>query len=166
MPQKLILIHLKDDAVKGVYRPLFERDLITKLSKELKGLGHKSITRKYQRIFIEIDSNSKVKEIKEKLLSIKEINYFCFPKKLTNKIEEIKQHSLVLLKSSKASSFKPKIKLVYKAYPIKAKELTKEIGNYLIKQSKKTLDFIDPETTIYIEIMENASYAYDTVYKQ
>ena len=165
MHKNIILIHLKDEAAKGVYRPLFERNFIQKLSAILKGLNHKSIRRKYQRIFIDLDSKSDIENIKKKLLSLNEINYFCFPEIASSKIEEIKKASLSSLLASNAKSFKPKIKISYKAFPFSSKKLTKDIGDYLIKKTDKTLDFIEPETIIYIEILENSSLIYNIIYK-
>ena len=163
--EDLILIHISPEAVKGYYRPLFERNFIQKLSKELQGLGHKSIRRKYQRIFIDLNQNSKISSIKEKLSSMKEINYFCFPKKINNSIKEIEKAALNILESSKIKSFKPKIKISYRASPLNVSEFTKNLGNYLIKKTNKILDFIEPDVTIYIEVLENATYIYDMVYK-
>ncbi len=165
MPQNLVLVHIKEETVKGMYRPLFERNLVTKLSKELKGLGHKSIKKQYQRIFIELDTQSKIAAIKEKLLNIKEINYFCFPEKIKNNFEEIKSVCLKMLESSKAKSFRPKIKITYKAYPARANEATEELGSYLARKTNKILDFVDAELIMYVEIMENAAYVYNTIYK-
>jgi len=163
MTLKLILIHPSEEAVKGTYRPLFERNLIIKLSNELKGLSHKSIKKKYQRIFIELDNNSKIDKIKSKLKKIPEIGYFSFPIKTLPTLEKIKETSLELLNSSKGSSFRPKVK-VYKQFKIKATELTKIMGDYLMKSSNKTLDFIESEITIYIEVVENAAYIYSKRY--
>ncbi len=166
MSQKIILLHIKDQAAKGTYRPLYERNLVTKLSKELKGLGHKSVRRKYQRIFIDINSDSKLQDIKEKLLSMKEINYFCFPIAIKNNLEEIKETCFKILNASDAKSFKPKIKISCRSFPLTVKDLTSELGSYFMKKTKKVLDFIEPEITIYVEVTENASYIYDAIYKQ
>ena len=103
--------------------------------------------------------------MKEKLLHIPEINYFCFPEKIKNDFENIKTACLKMLTSSRAQSFRPKVKVSYKAYPARANEVTEELGDYLAVQTKKVLDFVDAELTISVDILENAAYVYETIYK-
>ena len=58
------------------------------------------------------------------------------------------------------TSFYIKVKRSYKKFPLKSMEISKEVGTHLGKVKGKIVDFVTPEITLFIEIVENGAYVY------
>jgi tRNA uracil 4-sulfurtransferase len=154
------VIHYAEVAIKGKNRPLFERILADNISKAVKGLKANGIKRRYGRLILNLKEDSEIEKIEKKLQKTPGISSFSPALKTTHDLNDLKQTALKILQESQAKSFYIKPKRSHKQFPMKSPELARELGKFLGEKTQKTIDFIEPETTIFLEVVENGTYIY------
>ncbi len=154
------VIHYAEVAIKGKNRPVFERILAENITKAVKGLKTEGIKRRYGRLILNLKKDSNIEEIQEKLSKIPGISSFSPALKTNHDLENIKELALKLLQESPAKSFYIKAKRSHKQFPMKSPELARELGSHLAEKTSKIVDFVEPELTIFLEIVENGTYVY------
>ena len=160
MKPDCFVVHYAEIAIKGKNRPLFERILIENIRKSIKGLKALGVRRRYGRLIVELKEDSKLEEIEEKLKKIPGISSFSPALKTNHDLDKIKEASLILMQEATETSFYIKVKRSYKKFPLKSMEISKEVGTHLGKVKGKIVDFVTPEITLFIEIVENGAYVY------
>ncbi|MBT3262627.1 tRNA 4-thiouridine(8) synthase ThiI [Candidatus Woesearchaeota archaeon] len=160
MKPDCFVVHYAEIAIKGKNRPLFERILIENIRKSIKGLKALGVRRRYGRLIVELKEDSKLEEIEEKLKKIPGISSFSPALKTNHDLDKIKDASLILMQEATETSFYIKVKRSYKKFPLKSMEISKEVGTHLGKVKGKIVDFVTPEITLFIEIVENGAYVY------
>jgi tRNA uracil 4-sulfurtransferase len=154
------VIHYAEIAIKGKNRPLFERILADNIAKAVKGLKANGIKRRYGRLILNLKEDSEIEKIEKKLAKTPGISSFSPALKTNHDLEKIKETALKILKESKAKSSYIKPKRSHKQFPMKSPELARELGKFLAEKTEKTIDFIEPETTLFLEVVENGTYLY------
>jgi len=160
MKPDCFVVHYAEIAIKGKNRPLFERILIENIRKSIKGLKALGVRRRYGRLIVGLKEDSKLEEIEEKLKKIPGISSFSPALKTNHDLDKIKDASLILMQEATETSFYIKVKRSYKKFPLKSMEISKEVGTHLGKVKGKIVDFVTPEITLFIEIVENGAYVY------
>ena len=163
MKPEYFVVHYAEVAIKGKNRPLFERILIENISKSIKGLKANGVKRKYGRIIVNLKEDSKIEEIKEKLSKVPGISSYSPALKSTHETKDMAKKAINLLKKPK--SFYIKVKRSYKQHPLKSLEIAKEVGTIVSLEKNIPVDFIEPETTITIEVIESGTYIYTEKYQ-
>ncbi len=160
MKPDCFVVHYAEIAIKGKNRPLFERILIENIRKSIKGLKALGVRRRYGRLIVELKEDSKLDEIEQKLKKVPGISSFSPAIKTNHELDKIKDASLILMQEATENSFYIKVKRSYKKFPLKSMEISKEVGTHLGKVKGKIVDFVTPEITLFIEIVENGAYVY------
>jgi len=160
MKPDCFVVHYAEIAIKGKNRPLFERILIENIRKSIKGLKALGVRRRYGRLIVELKEDSKLEEIEKKLKKVPGISSFSPAIKTNHDMNKIKDASLTLMQEATETSFYIKVKRSYKKFPLKSMEISKEVGTHLGKLKGRIVDFVTPEITLFIEIVENGAYVY------
>ena len=157
-----IIIHYAEIAIKGNNRPWFEKLLITNIQKHLQGLSFGKVKRIFGRLVIQPSSltESDVKEYTKRLSNIFGISSFSFACSIKQDLEEMKRTISKLIEDSPAKTVRVLTKRSNKNFPINSVQINKELGDYLIKNHQKTIDLVDAELSIHIEIVDNFCYIY------
>ena len=158
MKPEYFVVHYAELAIKGKNRPLFERILIENITKSIKGLKADGVKRKYGRIIVNLKEDSKIEEIKEKLSKVPGISSYSPALKSSHETKDMAKKALELLKESK--SFYIKVKRSFKQHPLKSLEIAKEVGTIIFEKTSVPVDFVEPEITIFLEVIESGTYIY------
>ncbi len=162
MKPNYFIVHYAEIAIKGKNRPLFERTLIENITKSIKGLKANGVKRKYGRIIVYLKEDSQIDKIKEKLGKVPGISSYSPALKSTHETKDMAEKALTLL--NKPQSFYIKVKRSFKKHPLKSMEIAKEVGTEIFNQTNLPADFVDPEVTITLEVVENGTYIYTEKY--
>ncbi|GEM_PF-4656800 len=152
------IIHLTEEATKGTYRPAAESKAKQAIQSAISGIEYKSIRRKYQRIFIMVTPETDISKLKEILLTIPSIASFGMATKAP--AEKGRDTAQAVLEASDASSFRVKVKISDRQHKRSLDETTQDLSKELAQRTNKTIDFINPKITLYVEILENGWYCY------
>ncbi len=158
MKPEYFVVHYAEVAIKGKNRPLFERILIENITKSIKGLKANGVKRKFGRIIVNLKEDSEIEKIKQKLSKVPGISSYSPALKSTHGTKDMAKKALGLIKKPK--SFYVKVKRSYKKHPLKSLEIAKEVGTIVSEETKVPVDFIEPETTIFLEVIESGTYIY------
>lgn len=155
-----IIIHYGEIAIKGKNRPYFERILLDNIRLHLKGLKYNILKKISGRFIIELNKESDLKELENKLKNIFGISYFAFAINSSQDIEDIKKNVSKLIEDNKAKTVRVLTKRSNKQFKLNSMDLNKLIGEYLIKNHNLTVDLIDAELSVWIEIVEKYCFIY------
>lgn len=158
MKPEYFVVHYAEVAIKGKNRPLFERILIENITKSIKGLRANGVKRKFGRIIVNLKEDSEIEKIKEKLSKVPGISSYSPALKSTHETKDMAKKALELI--NKPKSFYIKVKRSYKKHPLKSLEIAKEVGTIVSEETNIPVDFIEPETTVFLEVIESGTYIY------
>tara|TARA_Y100000310_G_scaffold343027_1_gene448812 strand:+ start:8134 stop:9297 length:1164 start_codon:yes stop_codon:yes gene_type:complete len=160
MKPEYYVVHYAEIAIKGKNRPLFERVLVENISKAVKSLKSQGVRRKYGRIILKLKEDSNVDEIEKRLRKIPGISYFSPAVKASHDVDDINKKCLEVLEGEDSGSFYIKAKRSYKNFFMKSPDLARKLGKNLSEKTKRAVDYIDPDITVFLEIVENCTYVY------
>lgn len=161
--KNLILIKYGELTTKKDNRNLFINMLCTNISKTLKDFDYKIIKNRV-RMFIEINEED-TDEIIKKLQKIFGIYSIVICDKVNNNIDEIGSKIVSVLNKKQFKTFKVETNRSNKNFYLTSLEVNKEIGAYILKHMKTSVDVHNPDILINIEIREDYTYIYLNEYK-
>lgn len=157
---EVIIVHYGEIGIKGKNRPWFERMLVEnikeKLGKEI------AVKRIFGRIIIfpEELTLQKKEEYASQLKQIFGISSFSFALSIKQDMDAIKEAVSALVKDEDKKTIRILTKRANKNFPLKSPDINKEVGNDIIKKYKKTIDYVDAELSVWIEIVDNYCFVY------
>jgi thiamine biosynthesis protein ThiI len=158
---KFIIVHYHEIALKGKNRIFFEKKLVSNIQKVLQNLEYDEIKRIYGRIIIKLNEKSDFAKIREKLLFVFGIAYFCEAWLSRSEIKILQENVLKLMRDKKFRSFKIQARRSQKEYPQTSQEVNEKIGTYVLKNLPNVkVDLENPELTCFIEITELGAFIY------
>lgn len=156
-----IIVHYAEIAIKGKNRPWFERLLIQNIAQQLRGM--KCIIKKvFGRILIEPPSLSEEEQAiyTERLQHVFGISDFSFVESIPQNIEAIKKTVSQHIPKYPAQTVRVLTKRSNKQFPLTSVDINRQIGELLIEKHNKTIDLVDADQNIYIEIAEKYCFVY------
>ncbi|MBT4576858.1 tRNA 4-thiouridine(8) synthase ThiI [Candidatus Woesearchaeota archaeon] len=163
MKPEYFVVHYNEIAIKGKNRPLFERTLIDNIIQSIKGLKANGVKRRYGRVIVNLKEDSQIEKIQEKLGKIPGISSYSPALKSTHETKDMAEKALKLLNEPK--SFYIKVKRSFKKHPLKSMDIAREVGTEIFNKTKLPADFVDPDITVFLEVVENGTYIYTEKFK-
>ena len=154
------VIHYGEIAIKGGNRPWFERMLIDNIRDKLKDLKYKELKKISGRFILELEKNSDLNEIEKRLKEVFGLSYFTFAISAKQEINSMKKAIEELIEDDDSKTVRVLTKRSNKQFQIKSEDVNKELGSYLIEKYNKTIDLVDAELSIWIEIVEKYCFVY------
>ncbi len=161
--EKVVLIKYGELTTKKGNRKFFINTLYQNLQKKLNNL-HVKISRDISRMYIEFEENE-LDVVLEKMNQVFGIHTYQVASKIPTNIEEIEKNIIELMKD-KTGTFKVDTKRSDKKFPVQSTEFSRQMGGVILKNnSSLSVDVHNPDTTLFIEILERFTYLYtDTFY--
>lgn len=157
-----VLIHYGELGLKGLNRPFFEKKLIENIESALKNIKYETIRKVQGRIILELNEKSDVKIIEEALKKVFGIAWFAQCKTTEassiEKIKELVRKNFPITAGTKA---RVSANRADKTLPYTSMEVNRELGAYLVKQFKAKISLEEPETTIFVEIVDGKAYVFN-----
>lgn len=169
--KKVLLVKYGEIALRGNNRYIFEENILSSIKRRIKGIGSKYIVIKEQgRLLVESENGDvDYEKIIPLLTKIFGIIGLCPCIKTENQdIENIKLLALKHMKEEfgdKKISFKVETKRADKRYPIESREVSSQIGDYLLSHMENLkVDVHIPDVKVNIEL-RNDAYIYSRIIK-
>lgn len=160
--EKVVLIKYGELTTKKGNRNFFIKTLYQNLQNKLEGL-HVKISRDISRMYIEFEE-SELDTVLSKINQVFGIHTYQVASKVPTNLDEIKENILELMKD-KTGTFKVETKRSDKNFPILSTEFSRQMGGLILKNnSNLSVDVHNPDTTLFIEILERFTYLYTDTY--
>lgn len=159
--ERFVIIHYHEIALKGKNRFFFEKKLASNIQKVLQNLEYGEVKRIFGRIIIRLNKKSDFAKIREKLMFVFGIAYFCEAWLSRPEIKILQENVLKLIRGKRFKSFKIKTRRSQKEFPLTSQEVNEKIGAYVLQNlSNVKVDLENPELTCFIEITEVGAFIY------
>lgn len=155
-----IVVHYGEIAIKGKNRPFFERALLENIREALKGCRYEELRKISGRFIIQLGKKPDAAAITNRLQKVFGISYFAFALSAKQSLENIKSVAAELVEKETAKTIRVLTKRSNKQFPMESPEINKEVGESLIKKFNLTVDLVDAELSLWIEIVERYVFLY------
>ena len=157
-PMFSILVHYSEIGLKKNNRSFFEKKFINNLSKHISELPHSKIKLVSARILIDNIDISKWSEYKKRLSYAMGLANATLMIKTNTDINEIKKAVEFLLINSSFETFRVTTKRHYKGFNKTSIQTNVDIGEYIQKKTKKSVNLSNADENFIIEILKDKSY--------
>jgi len=156
------IVHYSEIGLKGKNRPFFEKKLVENIKEALKNEVIKGVQRAHGRIVIDLDTRSDVTEIGSRLAKVFGIAWFS-PAYVTD--QEVSLISKTVLEKVKElikedTRIKVLVKRSDKGFPLTSMELSRDIGDQLVKRYNVGVSMKNPTLKVFIEIADGQPYIF------
>ncbi|MCI8608215.1 MAG: tRNA 4-thiouridine(8) synthase ThiI [Firmicutes bacterium] len=164
--QNILIVRCGEVALKGMNKPYFERMLVDRIRRNLKGFHGIDVKRSEGLIFVRAEKNLDIKEI------IKQISKVFGVASISQAVEapsnldaigaEAVQYMMGLIEEKGVKTFKVEAKRADKNFPVKSPEIGRIIGaKVLIGCKVLKVDVHQPDVLLHVDVRSDKSYIYD-----
>lgn len=159
MKPDYILIRMGELALKGKNRHLFEEQLRRNIRRSLRQFPKVVLKSTFGRLYIELNGTP-IEEVNERLRKVFGIISFSPTIRVENKMEEIKEAALSILRESKGvRTFKVSARRTDRTFPYNSMEIPHHVGGYILANMKGIkVDVHQPDMEILIEVREEGTF--------
>lgn len=160
MKADIILLKYGEISLKGLNRPMFERQLISNVAKALAPLGKFSVRKSQSTIYVEpLEDSADTELAVERLSKVFGIVNICPAVKCEKTIESIERTTLECLSQMdiKGKTFKVESKREDKQFPMNSPQICRHMGGVILKNTDGlSVDVHNPDILVQIEIRKEA----------
>ena len=160
MKADIILLKYGEISLKGLNRPMFERQLISNVAKALAPLGKFSVRKSQSTIYVEpLEDSADTELAVERLSKVFGIVNICPAVKCEKTIESIERTTLSCLSQMplKGKTFKVEAKREDKQFPMNSPQICRHMGGVILKNTEGlSVDVHNPDILVQIEIRKEA----------
>lgn len=160
MKADIILLKYGEISLKGLNRPMFERQLISNVAKALAPLGKFSVRKSQSTIYVEpLEDSADTELAVERLSKVFGIVNICPAVKCEKTIESIEKTTLECLSQMdiKGKTFKVESKREDKQFPMNSPQICRHMGGVILKNTAGlNVDVHNPDILVQIEIRKEA----------
>lgn len=160
MKADIILLKYGEISLKGLNRPMFERQLISNVAKALAPLGKFSVRKSQSTIYVEpLEDSADTELAVERLSKVFGIVNICPAVKCEKTIESIERTTLGCLSQMplKGKTFKVEAKREDKQFPMNSPQICRHMGGVILKNTEGlSVDVHNPDILVQIEIRKEA----------
>lgn len=160
MKADIILLKYGEISLKGLNRPMFERQLISNVAKALAPLGKFSVRKSQSTIYVEpLEDSADTELAVERLSKVFGIVNICPAVKCEKTIESIEKTTLECLSQMdiKGKTFKVESKREDKQFPMNSPQICRHMGGVILKNTDcLSVDVHNPDILVQIEIRKEA----------
>ena len=159
-----IIIHYDEITLKGGNRPFFERALVSNIREFIKEIKCDNTYKEGGKIIIGINKDTDLEKIKEILKNIPGISNFYFAVSEKKDLERINKKTVKLLqdylKTEDKKTFKIEARRSDKKFELKSPQINARVGEYVLENTKLTVDVHHPDIEVVVEIGQKNCYIY------
>lgn len=160
MKADIILLKYGEISLKGLNRPMFEKQLLANAAKALAPLGKFSIRKSQSTVYVEpLGDDIDMQAATERLSKVFGIVNICPAAKCQKTIEDIERTTLECLSQIdlNGKTFKVEAKREDKQFPMNSPQLCRHMGAVILKNTEGlSVDVHNPDILVQIEIRKEA----------
>lgn len=153
-----VLIRYGELSTKGKNRKDFTKRLLQNIKRMLKQWPDLQYTRTYDRIYIHLQGNEDIAELRRLLGMVFGISSFSFTEKVKADLETIEATALRMAQETELSTFKVITKRHDKTFPLNSDGINRAVAGVILKNTEHKVDVHNPDFKIRIEVHEDAAY--------
>jgi tRNA uracil 4-sulfurtransferase len=159
--KRTILIHYHEINLKGNNRAWFEAHLQQHVASLLKDLDYHSIQRFAGRLLIEMNPDSPIQEITNRLKMAFGVANLAAAFEVTATMESIQTGLLELIRDSSFRSFRIDARRGTKDFPLNSQELNQQLGAFVQEQTKAAVRLEGSDVVFFVEIVGARAFLYN-----
>lgn len=160
MKADIILLKYGEIALKGLNRPVFEKQLLKNVSNALAPIGNFSVKKSQSTIYVEpLDENSDTEAAAERLSKVFGIVNICPATACEKDMESIEKTTLKCLSQMalRGKTFKVEAKREDKQFPMNSPQICQHMGAVILKNTEGLkVDVHNPDILVQVEIRKKA----------
>ena len=151
--KRTILIHYHEINLKGNNRGWFEAHLQQHIVSLLKGLAYASVQRFAGRLLIELNSESPLEEITNRLKMVFGVANLAVAWEVAAEMESIQSGLLELVPSTSFRSFRIDARRGTKDFPLNSQQLNQQLGAFVQELTGADVRMENPDAVFFVEIV-------------
>ncbi len=160
MKADIILLKYGEISLKGLNRPMFEKQLLGNVAKALAPLGRFSVRKSQSTVYVEpLGDDIDMRAATERLSKVFGIVNICPAVKCQKTIEDIERTTLECLSQTdlNGKTFKVEAKREDKQFPMNSPQICRHMGGVILKNTDGlSVDVHNPDILVQIEIRKDA----------
>ena len=156
----IILLKYGEISLKGLNRPVFEKKLLSNITRALAPLGKFSVKRSQSTVYVEpLSKDIDMEKTVERLSKVFGIVNICPAVKCEKTIEAIEKTTIDALNQMEleGKTFKVEAKREDKQFPMNSPQICQHMGGVILKNTKGlSVDVHNPDILVQIEIRKDA----------
>ena len=159
-PERGVLIHYHEIALKGKNRGFFLKQLAANLRMASRGLEVGPLRRPTGRFYLEMRDGTPWEALRERLSSVFGIANFAAAFRMPPDLELIAKRIESEVAGRSFASFAVAARRAFKTFPQTSQEINQVIGARVKLASGAKVDLSSPDLTIYIEVLPDEAFIY------
>ena len=164
--QNIYIVRCGEIALKGMNKPYFEKTLVERIKKNLKGLTRIEVKRQEGLIFIRSDKSYSTEEIIKSVSRVFGVASISPAMEAPSDLDKIGEAAIGFMKKQieerRIKTFKVEAKRADKAFPVKSPEIARIIGaKVLIGCRVLKVDVHNPDCRLFVDLRKDRTYIYD-----
>ncbi|MDY2959367.1 MAG: tRNA uracil 4-sulfurtransferase ThiI [Hornefia sp.] len=164
--QNIYIVRCGEIALKGMNKPYFEKTLVDRIRKNLKGLTGVEVKRQEGLIFIRSDKSCPSEEITKPVSKVFGVASISPAVEAPSDLKKIGEAAVEFMKKQieelGIKTFKVEAKRADKTFPVKSPDIAKIIGaKVLIGCKVLKVDVHNPDCRLFIDLRRDRTYIYD-----
>lgn len=164
--QNIYIVRCGEIALKGMNKPYFEKTLVERIKKNLKGLTRIEVKRQEGLIFIRSDKSYSTEEIIKSVSRVFGVASISPVMEAPSDLDKIGEAAIGFMKKQieerRIKTFKVEAKRADKAFPVKSPEIARIIGaKVLIGCRVLKVDVHNPDCRLFVDLRKDRTYIYD-----
>lgn len=160
MKADVILLKYGEISLKGLNRPMFEKQLLRNISRAIDPIGRFSVRKSQSTVYVEpLDEGTDMRLTVERLSKIFGIVNICPAVKCEKTMEAIEKTTLESLSDMDlhGKTFKVEAKREDKQFPMNSPQICRHMGGVILKNTEGlTVDVHNPQILVQIEVRKEA----------
>lgn len=160
MKADVILLKYGEISLKGLNRPMFEKQLLKNISKAIDPIGRFSVRKSQSTVYVEpLEDNIDMEETVDRLSKVFGIVNICPAVKCEKTLEAIEKTTLESLADMdlNGKTFKVEAKREDKQFPLNSPQICRHMGGVILKNTEGlTVDVHNPDILVQIEVRKEA----------
>lgn len=160
MRADIILLKYGEIALKGLNKPVFEKQLVQNVKKAVAPLGRFSVIKSQSMIYVEPSEDGvDMDAAAERLKKVFGIVNICPAARCEKTMEDIEKTTVECLKEmdTEGKTFKVETKREDKQFPMNSPQISKHMGGVILKNVKGlSVDVHNPDILVQIEVRKQA----------
>jgi tRNA uracil 4-sulfurtransferase len=158
--KQTILIHYHEISLKGNNRAWFEAHLQQHIASLLKDLDYHSLQRFAGRLLIEMNPDSPVEEISNRLKMAFGVANLAVAFEVAAEMESIQTGLAELVQKKNFHSFRIDARRGTKDFPLNSQELNQQLGAFVLERTKAQVRMENPDAVFFVEIVGARAFLY------
>jgi tRNA uracil 4-sulfurtransferase len=159
-PNKVVLIHYSEIALKKGNRKYFEQKLSLNILKAISDLPKGNLKIDYGRFILHLREHSPVEKIVERLKTVMGIAYFCLAYAGDTNVENLKDEIFIKIKDIDFNTFCIQTRRADKSFPLTSLQVNQIVGARIHTGLKKPVKIKNPDLKCNIEIYNKQVFYY------